>query len=236
MKNICIVGDSWGCGEWDRVPDYGYTVTHLGIEQFLRYPPESGAKCLVTNLSVGGSDNLSSLGRLHTALQVQTFDLVLWFISDPLREMAYFDHESVETFGYQQLIDFNDAWLLTTLQSAEKLGQDIYCLGGSTKLQKAMFDQFTKLKLYMPSVAEWLCPTYRHPRLWQSNWLKFVDTKFDLETLDRLIFDKRLQDSLAADKRYSDFFMPDGGHPNRHGHHLLYHKIARDFNLKGETK
>ena len=62
---IAIIGDSWGCGEWNFVPGVvGVTITHTGLEQYLLDDDHK-----VINLSRGGNQNFESIESLEKYLQ-----------------------------------------------------------------------------------------------------------------------------------------------------------------------
>jgi lysophospholipase L1-like esterase len=62
--------------------------------------------------------------------------------------------------------------------------------------------------------------------LWHSDWINVVD-KLDMDSIDFLLENKLKQDSLADTKikEHREYFWPDGGHPNRKGHRVLYEYI-----------
>ena len=51
-----------------------------------------------------------------------------------------------------------------------------------------------------------------------------------MESIDLLLKDKLNQDSLADTeiKEHKEYFWPDGGHPNRKGHRVLYDYIINN--------
>lgn len=108
MKKITIMGDSFGCGEWQtkdsafldgdfyyREPIWGfdqnYVETHPGLEHFL---DKDGNAC--HNISSGGASNLHQLKRLASSLMVDhprheearflNPDYIIWFYTEPLRD------------------------------------------------------------------------------------------------------------------------------------------------------
>ena len=80
--SILIAGDSWGCGEWDLLPNGKYCVTHKGIEQYFI---DNGD--IVTNISIGGGTNQNSVFQLQQQLSNMTFNCIIWFQTDPLRDL-----------------------------------------------------------------------------------------------------------------------------------------------------
>lgn len=108
MKKITIIGDSFGCGEWQtkdsafldgdfyyRDPIWGfdqnYVETHPGLEHFL---DKDGNAC--HNISSGGASNIHQLKRLASSLMIDhprheesrflNPDFIIWFFTEPLRD------------------------------------------------------------------------------------------------------------------------------------------------------
>jgi hypothetical protein len=242
---ICITGDSWGCGEWTFTKEHGYTVTHFGLEHFFRYPiyGSNVASYQVVNVSQPGSDNLSSVTRLIPQLEIQDFDFIFWFASEPLRQIERsgldgnvldsfnrigVDYQAISHISYDNILDWNRRFMIESLHKANGLGKKIYCIGSTTKLDESLFNQFPNLVCYVPSLAEFLYNDFKHPKIWQSRWLDYIEDKLTVETLDKFVEDKKVQDSLH-DKKYADLFFPDGQHPNRFGFKLLYDKIVKEL-------
>jgi hypothetical protein len=96
MKTILIGGDSWGCGEWAWLSKRKYGVSHLGLEQYL---VDDGFS--VVNCSEGGSSNRNSIDRVARQLELGNYDHIIWFQSDPLRDLKYTTFNSLFT-SYQQ--------------------------------------------------------------------------------------------------------------------------------------
>lgn len=234
MPNICIIGDSWGCGEWGLDSNFGYSVTHHGIEQYLRYPAIDGPdinSCHVVNVSTPGASNIKALIRANAQFKIQEFDYVFWFITDPLRQLHTFNYDELVDITYDKLLELQSLFLTDSLKLANSFNKKIYCIGGAFKITKEVINQYENLVCYIPSLSEWLCPNYTHPCVWQSNWLDYIERKLTLEALDRLVIDKQIQDSLDHDSRFEKYFKPDGSHPNRFSHKLLYDKIVKDFKI-----
>ena len=224
--NICIFGDSWGCGEWDFV-DGNYTVTHAGIAEFFK---NAGHK--VTNISECGNSNKNSLNDISKQ-NLNLFDYVFWFQTDPLRDLRSENHpwnrygekfHSIKTVS--MLVDTNQLLLKDTYEQLNLFNKEIYCIGGCSKLNIDLLMQYKNLIPLMPSIPEFLCKDYQHPDIWHSDWLNCIEkNNFSLNDLDILIEYKNRQDLLYTEK-YKEYFWPDGAHPNRHGHKIIFDHIC----------
>lgn len=87
-KTVIIVGDSWGCGEWENDT---YSVAHKGLEQYLL---DDGYR--VINASIPGGSNIRSLISLYEALATNDFcsnDIrVFFFCTDWVRDLKKIPH------------------------------------------------------------------------------------------------------------------------------------------------
>ena len=233
---ICIVGDSWGCGEWDSDPKGNHWNSHKGLEHFLSQKHE------VTNISVGGINNDEAYRRLTIALGTQSFDYVFWFMTDPLRDLRpydWFKQKNISLLNpfdwFKQNISFDDLLseqnkcMKASFAKFNSIGIPIQCIGGCAKLDLNLIQKYSNLTPFIPSVIEFLLPNYTHSEVWFSDWYKFIGKQFDLESLDKLVELKNKQDLLGHE--HKDLFYPDGLHPNRYGHELLYNKVVEVYGL-----
>lgn len=225
MKKICIFGDSWACGEWGWDSETNeYKVLHCGLQAFLSKNHD------VTNLGQGGISNAIAIEKLKDALQQNTFDYIFWFKTDPLRDLRPYNR------FYQTKLSFSDIEYWSTDQSLDayrtldNLRIPIICIGGAGKLCLDKMKNFSNLVPYIPSLIEMLYPHYKHSTIWFSDWIRYVGKQFDLESIEKFSKLKNNQDNLQF-KPYRELFYPDGKHPNRHAHEILYKKICKDFNL-----
>jgi hypothetical protein len=71
-------------------------------------------------------------------------------------------------------------------------------------------------------------PTFIHPKIWFSDWIDQSWRHFDVDSLDNLVYNKTLQDSIFDNE---ELFWPDGRHPNRHAHRKLFEYLITHENL-----
>ena len=209
--NILIGGDSWGVREWSDSEE-----VHKGMWQYFE---EDGH--IVTMAAIPGECNNITTNHLNNILSSPSnhYDYIFWFQSDPIRDLRPYDDFGKSIKTYEDLLN--------------SIGQKIYCIGGCSKLNMELIKKYNNLYPLIDSVTEFILPTYTHPKLWCSDWIKVVD-RLDMESIDLLLKDKLNQDSLADTKikEHKEYFWPDGGHPNRKGHKVLYDFIIDSLNIR----
>jgi hypothetical protein len=223
--NILIGGDSWGVREWSDSEE-----VHRGMWQYFE---EDGH--IVTMAAIPGECNDMTTNHLNNVLSSPSnhYDYTFWFQSDPLRDLRPYDDFGKSLKTYEDLIIKSDELIDKTYDFLNSIGEKIYCIGGCSKLNMGLIKKYNNLYPLIESVTEFILPTYTHPKLWHSDWINVVD-KLDMESIDFLLEDKLKQDSLADTeiKEHKEYFWPDGGHPNRKGHKVLYDFIIDSLNIR----
>jgi hypothetical protein len=212
---ICIAGDSWGVGELGAPNG---AVEHQGLAQYFA---EAGAD--VKNVSrVGFSNKISS-----SLIPTYKFDYIFWFQSDPLRDLRpYHKFEQYNTID--KLLEKSRECLIDAYTRLNSMGVVIHCIGGCSEINLDLIKDFKNLVPIIPSVTRLIWPEFQHPPIWVSDWMNKIDRQFDLNELDRIIVMKDHQLSLGDNKEY---FFPDGYHPNRKGHRVIYDYICKELKL-----
>lgn len=220
---IVIGGDSWGVREWSDAEEI-----HRGMWQYFE---ENGHE--VTMSAIPGECNNTTTSHLNNVINSPNqYDYIFWFQSDPLRDLRPYDDFGKSLKTYEDLIVKSNELLDKTYNFLNLIGKKIYCIGGCSKLNLELIKKYNNLYPLIESVTEFILPNYQHPKLWYSDWIKVVD-KLDTESIDLLLEDKLKQDSLADIKieEHKKYFWPNGGHPNRNGHKVLYDFIINSFNI-----
>jgi hypothetical protein len=223
VKRLLIGGDSWGCGEWPNPGKGPYKVTHLGLEQYLL----DDGFC-VKNCSVGAQSNKDSVDRVNCELELDSYDCVIWFQSDPLRDLRPYTNFNSQFTSYQELLDLSNRLLNSHYKMLNQSGHKVICVGGCTKLDPDIRNYENLIPL-VDSMIELLLPNFTAPKVWHSDWLFAIKSNINEDLLDQLLVNKKIQDSL----RDKPIFKPDGMHPNREGHRVLFNTI-KEFLIKGE--
>jgi hypothetical protein len=217
MKKILIGGDSWGCGEFNW-HNKKHVVTHKGLEQYLC---DDGF--VVANCSQPGSSNRKSISRVSYQPNLSEYDHIIWFQSDPFRDLAPYNKFNSMFNSYQQLLDCSNELLNSSYNTLNQLGNKVICIGGCSKLDPDIHNYENLIPL-VDSVVELILPTVTAPQVWCSGWIHFIDSSTNETLLDQLLIDKKIQDQIGDDP----MFIPDGYHPNRDGHRVLF-DVVRKF-------
>jgi hypothetical protein len=253
---IFIGGDSWGCGEWP-VPTKGKIICtkskleHKGLEQYLLEDD-----FVVYNSSVPDASNKLSILHLEKNLDdyFNNGDVVFWIQTDPIRNLRpYTDlvDQIKKEKGPLALSDsllFDDYKILNSL--AIKHNTCIHLIGGLSSIQKKIIKNFNHLNTLVMSWPQLLVghkPEYSQIDYcnlgqWGSDWsLDSINLStlmnqghehlpFDIDLVGQIIDELHLLASYNV--IYNDpIFYPDGAHPNREGHKILYKFIKNSLNF-----
>ena len=213
---IAIIGDSWGCGEWNFVPGVvGTTITHTGLEQYLK---DDNHK--VVNLSRAGNQNFESVDSLEKYLQEATVipTTVFWFVTCPLRWPRGIVYNNPNEFGIQQLtIVLEYANYL-----AEKYNLTIYALGGLCDIPSEITQlQFTKIKIPIPSISSLLIADFPKSMFGEIKEIHHIKIKeLALDVINEI--EKKFNVFRVAENLF-----PDGGHPSKKVHYEIFKQIKK---------
>lgn len=227
LPKIFIGGDSWGVGE---LP----TLDHRGLEQYFQ---EAGFQ--VHNASVRGASPRDSIGLLLETLKLhyQPNDYIFWIQSDPIRDLRpYTDlSEHVTQAGglrnlmHQRLSD--DYNYLHTV--GRRFDTKVYLIGGLTSVVESLVQSRPRLNMLVTSWVELLVsdrysnidwPTFC---IWNSDYtIDHFGSNPSTQLVDELYeFDQNRQVFQHP------LFKPDGCHPNREGHRILYNYIRERLKI-----
>ena len=222
--HICIVGDSWGLGEWDSTkPPYKYENTHKGLQFYLE---EKGH--IVTNLSRAGASNFEAYTQLENS-SYQNFDHIIWFKSDPLRSVFSFTKEFSKHPNFDKLLELQTKDNDNQYKLFNQLGKKIICIGGAGKLDLKIIVKYNNLIPFIPALTEHFIKEYKHPKIWTSAcWIDKISLKNGKHTIDML---NSMQEQKHLLKNEKIYFWPDGEHLNRHGHKVLCDLLVKEYNF-----
>lgn len=224
--NILIHGDSWGVGEWNgdfsnkihRLGNYG--PSHPGLAFYIaEYNGDT-----VRNISEGNYSNQSMLDDLYQ-IDLTIYDKIIWFQADPIRDLRPYSDFKERFKSFSHLMQYKEQNLDETYCKLNNLNKEILCIGGSSKLDTNIIKKYNNLKPTIPSVIELLIPGYEHPKLWFGDYISWIDRQFDIDSLDKIVYHKKLLDGLV---NYPEYFSPDREHPNRLGHYKIF-EIVVDY-------
>jgi hypothetical protein len=216
-KKILIVGDSWGCGEWQI--GKGYQTNHpYGLEHFL--PKEY----LVKNLSIPSGSNIQAVKLIEK--YHHDYDTIIWIVTEPSRNFIQFVHwwkadpiyltiDNKKNFLEQsKTAIFNDIKMVKSI-----CGGKTIAIGGLHKIRQEYYTGFKKVINWVNLLGGSHLETYYiDPQIYQEIY-------FPLNlSIDKDDFEKRNQ---FCKHMYitKDFFFPDCVHPNRKSQEILYNNI-----------
>jgi hypothetical protein len=213
---ILITGDSWGRGEWG-VENEQYKNTHPGLQLYFE---EDGHE--VVNVSSPGGHNTDAYVNVANLLPKEKFDIILWIQADPLRDLKPENYDPIkhDMSTFDELLAASNRLAAQAYKNFGSINHKIYCLGGGGKINLDLIAPYKNLIPIVPSITELVLPDYKHPDLWASDWIFLIDRQFDIDSVDKILENKKRQDMLGS--RYANYFYPDGDHPNRHGWRVVY--------------
>lgn len=255
---IIIAGDSWACGEWvidkeqlshgglcQYLHDHGYPVINLGT------PAGSNAQT-INKLNHFFLANGAMKHQIQAVIVIQTewhrdfrnlnaknnmhdiFKLANYYGLDPARDIF-------RQLGISNTKDFHARTMSHFYNQLEKL-VEIYQLNCKISLIGGCSDIMTDVVPTDCSSIEIICKSWIDLCL-DENTSTTIDLKIPLSLLDYL--KKKFNDldyiiewmSLCDVRRSKllsnkDLFYPDGWHPNRIGHKILFDLIIQKMNLR----
>ena len=231
------MGDSWGCGAWGFLEKGSagrrYGLIHAGLERFF---VENGHT--VKNISVAAGSNTVAIDRLFPVHDLDQWDYVFWFQTDALRSgsnITNFDYSRTDKWfdDYSDLIRLRNNLLDADYAYLNSYKKKIHCIGGCEKLNLDLIKKYDNLIPCVDSMIELLFDNkITHPEIWLTGrWSNKLDSRWSIETLDKILESQRKIDSLAKTDLGS-YFHQDGAHPDEHGYKKLHDHIVADLQLK----
>lgn len=240
MTNIMILGDSWACGEWLHrrtgsigAADWTYShqVAHAGTAQYLR---EAGHR--VISVAEVGASNWAQVDRVrpHHALQrdrhsggnLADADVVLWFITDPLRDLG--DHQPTTMAEFQARPDQLLAETMMTLRGVVG-DRPVWLVGGVGAVPTWVRDQHPGWGVIVPDLVRWLMPASTVSTVHLNRTWRYGDCDpvlldhHEAEEQRAAQFRWRAEHRRASDEHR--YFWPDACHPNREAHRRLTQEL-----------
>lgn len=238
LPNIFISGDSWGTGE---LPN----LVHLGLEQYFC---NDGYQ--VYNSSTRGSSNRDSISLLLENLKqyYQPNDLIFWIQTDPIRNLnptssdTKLNEHLTEAGGLIKLMTKLLAVDYDRLHSiARRFDSRVFLIGGLNSVDLELVDSRPRLECLLQSWPRLLVGN--NPKYQSLNWDQFrlytggwTVRELKLEKLNNIDLAGKIIDELyemdCNEVVFRDqIFHPDGRHPNRNGHKMLYNYIKERLKL-----
>jgi len=233
MTQILIAGDSWSLGEWAfNNSTKKLEVTHKGLEFYIK-----NNNIDVTNIGFGGSSNIDTINRINSWLDrfPGNVEKIFVFQTEYDRDFKFCKLNPDELPNITKFSEVADRWIH---RFYEKLSQiaiknncKIYIIGGASDT-----DWFDNMNADHPgciiacqSLTSLICnnnhrvlnPVYSWYTRNSAELISIL--KKQLSNPEEILEEirkgfEREQELL----RNSKYFYPDGIHPNRDGHKVLY--------------
>lgn len=234
-----LAGDSWGCGEWPRQdlrkPSIN-DVKHGGLGQYLA---ENGHT--VQNLSQGGASNTFIQLALTNYLEIATLrntkipDKIIVFQTSYTRDYRFrFEEDWGNITEANTLAHIWISRFYSRLSDISKLYKiPIYIVGGvsDTVWIDNMEQYYPGVSVVCQSMVNLIVDNNHRVDQPVFSWYSKEDFAFLTELKSKLPSDK-LNDFLDCLDQgtqrqnlvnlHPEYFFPDGVHPNRLGHEILY--------------
>lgn len=240
--NILIAGDSWGCGEWNVECS---AINHKGLEQYLLEDNHQ-----VFNLSKGGSSNLDSINRIR--LWFDRFvdvkiDIIIAFQTEFTRD---FKHDVIQQEynkinndweNIKKITDISSRWVERFYFRLSEIAQEKKCsvllIGGASDTL-----WFDNMQIDYPGCTI-ACQSITNLLLHGSHKIDnpilswYTNKSFDFikkiklagihqgEIMSAIDLGMERESSL---KENPNLFFPDGIHPNRIGHRILFDFLKKE--------
>jgi len=231
--NIIIIGDSWGAGEWDC----NNNVIHNGLAEYIKNDGYN-----VYNLSLPGSGNSAISYYLESFIkcnQMIKIDKIFVIQSEYSRDWDIAEQrskvDSIKELEIYSLMRFYRklSEIISTYNASA-----VYVIGGvADSLPEMYFKQIENIFLICQSWTNLIIngdnniktPVYSWYNQYSEDIINmFKDSSQSKKDIVNLLENAEQRYKLLSLSR--KYFWPDGTHPNRIGHQILF-----DYLKKNET-
>lgn len=225
-KKILIIGDSWGCGEWDfRLKPYG--VKHPGLQKYLQ---EEGN--IVKNISRGASDKdyvIRKLNQYEKYNLMNKFDYVIVFVTDIFR-VGLEPSKDFWVIGNtkENILKERDRLMKVYFEKLNSYSKPIHLIGGFQKIYDYDVNGFDNLNLLVPSFVELIVPNEKHWEICFSDYVQTIPETLPTDYIDWIYEIFKRWENIVSNNL---FFATDNVHPNRAAHFLLKEYIRKNKDL-----
>jgi len=215
-----------------------YGITHEGLKQYFSY-----AGFTVFNTSIGASSNKDSVTRLTNTLENQfsTGDVVLFIQTDPLRDLRPYHTLTQEIVNHGGVNSLRISLLCDTYKQLQNTANEVKCeilvIGGIADLYLPGFDD---LKNVIPFVDSWVHLLVGHMSAYQHLFPHWITSDYNIHNIDLCMLSNDLRKKVIDEMHHTEeclkmyqekIFRPDGRHPNRDGHKILFDHIVEKLNI-----
>lgn len=248
--NFLVVGDSWGCGEWDKDCTHN---PHRGLEQYLT---EDGHR--VSNFSDKGISNHDIYQRIDTYFRRNAnhdIDAVFVFQTEYSRDYKHSDgwENQLDAQDWKEISNPEDIamrWISRFYRNlsdvAQKSNCKIYIIGGvsDTLWFDNIEEHYPGCKIVCQSMINLIVngthqtdnPVFSLYEQRSEELVKEIKSRInDIASKEKLLtlIDQGFRREILM-REHPDFFYPDGVHPNRKGIRILYDFLKQDCLDEGQ--
>ena len=244
---IVISGDSWGCGEWIRLDlrqGGEKDIIHGGLAQYLA---EDGHT--VTNLSQGFGSNTAIHSSISQHLESESIkgrektDKIIVFQTTYTRDYRFRHNED-----WTKITEANTLahiWLSRFYHRLSEISKlynvPVYVIGAlsDTVWLDNMSEHYPGVSIPCQSLVNLIVNGNHRVDQPVFSWYTKTDLPFIDELKNTLPKDKledffnQIDQGIARQNvlnMHPEYFFPDGVHPNRHGHEILY-KFLKELQI-----
>jgi len=241
MKTIIITGCSWGCGEWNFVKDeqvkQRYSITHPGL---VEYFTQDGWN--VINLSQHGESNHKLIHSLYYFLAVNHHlnikhiffiktDIVRSFKDKSLDIATLSNNTPTELINAACRSFYSDLNHSVNIVNREyNTNFSINLIGGLSDLIEDYSANYENLNFLIPSWSKLYNNSLQTTLLVDTLSIDFLHQRYFDKSQTLTFIEKSLERHQFFDNN-KQLFWPDGYHPNRYAHKLMYDAIKIKLNL-----
>jgi hypothetical protein len=241
--HVLIAGDSWGMGEWNVDTS---DILHPGLQHYFEQDNNS-----VTNISGCGISNLDIAHRIARYLENPVYDLpdyIVVFQTEYSRDFKHAkmqqDFGSQDWLGLSSVRELASKWIerfyLRLSEMSQAHNVPIKIVGGCSDTMR--FDDMQKdypgcdiacqsmTNLLLTGIHTLEDPVFSWYTKTSQSLIEKIKTTIPWENISGLLteVDKGFaRQNLLAEN--PNWFWPDGKHPNRAGHDILYQHLKVIF-------
>jgi hypothetical protein len=234
-KRFFILGDSWGCGEWEYIGRLLQLIPNTGVGYYLEQRGH-----LVTNVAQGSASNFGQLRHAnYTLLDDSNYDYIIWFHTEPIRDIIETiindPCEGAIQYPHFTISDYFKALSYIHTQNYN-YAQEMYnnykipfIVIGCNSAVHSIIDEYTFTEKIIYSWANELLalPECDLPANWRLERLEIV-----LQYYKDIINKKQILNEITKmeelDKRMVQVF-PDGMHPGRKDYENLTERLLTEI-------
>jgi hypothetical protein len=225
-KLIGILGDSWGCGEWNFVRkkhSKNFQITHTGLQKYLMKEKNYRVK----NFSIPNTGLMHCLDMVKQNINViKNCDLILIFVTDTSRDIPtkefWQNHYTVNDFkrrhkkALQHFVNVLDNFDI----------DNIKLIGGLSTLDDKITRNLHNIEIAF-NVFDELMPHIQGYEMNFEDHLKHMPSNLDHTIIDYVYAQQKIWESMQKEQ----IMNPDGHHPNRHGHKIIFNRLVEKYDL-----